>query len=267
MTNDASVVDDTTLLPDPLFTRIQPHGCYRIRAHNKQFCERLTSLARFSQYEFRFNDVAAEALSTDRLHRAAGRICLFGSSHSRYLASFLSAIINKHMMASVTVEHLLAKTPNVMTLEYIKTTLLEKCSKVVIDMGHWQAGWPWGRPTLFPAYEEEMSQLAQNIHTMRMMNATTGTDFYIWSQHLGPIGYTVGACPPTDWRSPPVMQTYNGILRSLCSMYDLPYIDTDFIIAPLWDAADDWCHFNGEIGSKASIQEAYYILGKLFDLI
>eukprot|EP00548_Thalassiothrix_antarctica_P019639 CAMPEP_0194194526 /NCGR_PEP_ID=MMETSP0154-20130528/75635_1 /TAXON_ID=1049557 /ORGANISM="Thalassiothrix antarctica, Strain L6-D1" /LENGTH=93 /DNA_ID=CAMNT_0038918965 /DNA_START=1072 /DNA_END=1350 /DNA_ORIENTATION=+ len=65
---------------------------------------------------------------------------------------------------------------------------------------------------------------------------------YLRSLHYNPLGDVKTMCPPKDWRSPPTIDMFNDILRTLAKKYDLPFIDTNFIYAPMWDAAEDWCH-------------------------
>lgn len=44
---------------------------------------------------------------------------------------------------------------------------------------------------------------------------------------------------------------------------NVEYIDTNFIISPLWDSPKDWCHYENEAGSS----EALYILQNVIDQI
>ena len=48
-----------------------------------------------------------------------------------------------------------------------------------------------------------------------------------------------GACPPTDWRSPPVIDMYNQITKRLCEKFKIPLIETNDIIGIMWDGARD----------------------------
>ena len=41
---------------------------------------------------------------------------------------------------------------------------------------------------------------------------------------------------------------------------NVPFIDTDFIIGPMWDSAGDFCHYRDDKVVKA---EALYVLGNL----
>jgi hypothetical protein len=80
--------------------------------------------------------------------------------------------------------------------------------------------------------------------------------YFIKCFSYNPIGNQIGACPPTDWRSPPVIDIYNRITERLCKEFKIPLIDTKYIIGVMWDRAADWCHYNDISGEM----EARYIL-------
>ena len=69
-----------------------------------------------------------------------------------------------------------------------------------------------------------------------------------------------------DWRSPAVVSQYSNILKIVATKYGIPFIDTNMVIAPVWDSAHDWCHFNHGIAGLAGKEEARYILAKIFGL-
>jgi hypothetical protein len=76
------------------------------------------------------------------------------------------------------------------------------------------------------------------------------------TQSYNPLGDQISSCPATDWRSPPVIDGYNSIIKSLCEKYELTYLDTNDIIGPMWDSSNDWCH----LSEKAGMAEAFYLL-------
>lgn len=76
------------------------------------------------------------------------------------------------------------------------------------------------------------------------------------------MGDVYSTCPPQDWRYPPVIDGYNSIIKSLCEQYNLPFLDTNAIVGPMWDSADDWCHLNQQVG----LPEAFYLLGQMMML-
>lgn len=77
------------------------------------------------------------------------------------------------------------------------------------------------------------------------------------SSSYNPMGDVYSSCPPRDWRYPPVIEGYNRIIEELCKKNDITYINTDGIVGPMWDSADDWCHLTRRVG----MAEAFYMLG------
>ena len=75
-----------------------------------------------------------------------------------------------------------------------------------------------------------------------------------------PLGDLITNCPPTDWRSPNLVDMYNQILKQLCNEYDVPFIDTNDITGVMWDRADDWVHFKDISGQT----EALYLMHHVF---
>jgi hypothetical protein len=79
------------------------------------------------------------------------------------------------------------------------------------------------------------------------------------SEHENPLGNIISSCPPRDWRNPEVVRIYNEILAELCRDLRIPFLDTTSIISPLWDTADDWCHYTNQVG----LEEATYLAHSL----
>ena len=65
---------------------------------------------------------------------------------------------------------------------------------------------------------------------------------------------------PADWRTPPVIEQYNSIIRNVSFSMNVSYIDTNFIIRPMWDSAEDFCHYRHD---KIAAAEALYMIGRL----
>jgi hypothetical protein len=131
----------------------------------------------------------------------------------------------------------------------------QKCQKIVIGVGQWPASKTNNAPTLFLAYEKEMRTLIKSIKGIKGV--------FLRSVNYNPLGDMIGGCPPTDWRSPPVIDEYNRMLKRLCNKYGVEFIDTNFIIGPVWDSARDWCHYR----NKAGEEQAFYIAGKVLGLL
>ncbi len=94
------------------------------------------------------------------------------------------------------------------------------------------------------------------------------------SINYNPLGGLIGACPPTDWRSPAVIDGYNSVVQHVIeelhidtamkisighdkgSSSVVQFVDTDFLVGPIWDAASDWCHLDQPL---ALLQGVYIV--------
>lgn len=82
------------------------------------------------------------------------------------------------------------------------------------------------------------------------------------SINYNPLGSLIGGCKPTDWRSPLVIDGYNTAIRHVVDSIqskNLSFIDTNFLVGPVWDSASDWCHLDPHVG----IQQGIYTLSKV----
>jgi hypothetical protein len=61
----------------------------------------------------------------------------------------------------------------------------------------------------------------------------------------GPFGSSVCRCPPSDWRTPPLIERTNLLLRATADEYTLHFVDTAPLLAPMWDHAPDWVRAHG----------------------
>jgi hypothetical protein len=115
------------------------------------------------------------------------------------------------------------------------------CTKTVVAVGQWPSGRRPQKqrpPILFPEYKRQMADVIRNFK-----NAKTDIGFHLRSIHYNPLGDTKFNCPPDDWRSPSTIDGY----KLECKY--VPYIDTNFILRPMWDSASDWCHYKNKVGS------------------
>ena len=105
-------------------------------------------------------------------------------------------------------------------------------------------------------------------------NDNDSVDIVARSIHYNPLNERISAhCPPKDWRSPPVLDGFNDIIRHACRdisqlqqqvqqqrqrkrVVRLRFVNTNFIVAPLWDASTDW----GHVYFQASHVEALYLI-------
>lgn len=127
------------------------------------------------------------------------------------------------------------------------------CTAVVLGIGSWIAGYPDGRPHLLDEFKSEMTKVIVGMVNM--------TNAFVQSIHYHPLSDILTTCPPVDWRSPRVIDMYNEILRQVCDEQGVPFIDTNFMLGPIWDSANDWCHFNMVGGGEEAMYIASIALG------
>jgi hypothetical protein len=242
----------TSTAIQPLYTRFQPQGCKsgperQPSEDQLERCHGSIDLSRFTPYSLQWD--------TDELKQkivnTTSKICLIGASHSGVMMNYLNKIVKRR----VTVAN--SNFPYDVTRKVVEDLKRKGCQKIVIGVGQWSAGWPEDEPTLFPAYETQMSTLLENIQDIG------GITIFLRSIHYNAIGDKIGGCPPADWRSPPVIDGYNRILKRVSKNFGVEFIDTNAIIGPVWDSAPDWCHYRNEAGEK----DALYIAGRVLGLL
>ena len=117
---------------------------------------------------------------------------------------------------------------------------LASCGFVVVALGQWAAGWPGGAPTGATAWAAELRPVVEDLARLRGAGATVALRSI---DHI-PLGYKQLQCPPTDWRTPFLIDAYNDELRALAAAAAVPFLDTTAVARPIWDLASDWNHLD-----------------------
>jgi hypothetical protein len=238
----------------PLYTRFQEPNCRPNSTDSlSDRCTIPGDLSRFENYEFHFqaNNTlqAKEMLLKDK----NANICYMGDSHSRAAKEFTQKLAGGRPTAAT---HLYFRHPHLAKPPLLKKAVANlNCTAVVVGIGAWPAaGQPGDRPHLFEEYRNEMSEVIWGIQNM--------TNVFVQYVHYHLLSDNLTACPPTDWRSPRVIDMYNEILSQVCGEHGVPFIDTNFLIGPIWDSPVDWSHFDS-MGIK---EVALYILSVAFGM-
>ena len=248
----------------PLHTRIQPDMCVsspeahkfinRLRKsrnippiiisplsdRKRKQCDEYGDIRPFESYHFQWNEgIKKELLQHNETKM---KICFVGASHSQHFAQ----AVQKLRGESESSGEIYARYQNHVTESLWDEILNEKkCKRIVFGFGQWPASFYSGRPELFPAYQNATKNLIIDIISKRERLKLHGADVFFRSMHLIPLNNLVASsCPPVDWRSPPVVDRYNSIERKLCMEHGIPFIDTNFLISPVWDSSPDWNHLN-----------------------
>lgn len=254
----------TSTTMTPLSTRWQPQKCRHPHTREERCAKHITT-APFQQYNFHWDRAHASAAREvpvlqnvisgdvdDYTHncvneRGICRVCTVGASHSRRLYRYLEAIQVQH------VGYFAFKYP-----DEIDTSTAAEIKKacpgaILIGFGQWSLTYNRKTPPL--KYRDEMRNL------LRLFKGHRG-GVYVRNVHYSPLGDIQTHCPVWDFRSPPIVERYNALVKEVCEEMDVGFLDTEFITRPMWDSAEDWNHPNENV----QIVEAQYIAG-LLDLL
>ena len=200
----------------------------------------------------------------ETLNERAAHVCFVGASHSREMTAYFKNRIVRASQKLSAFTHLVVKWP----FNFRAQLLLDNnCTHAVVGFGQWPASWvtlgtpygtrapyqPWGESR----FEYEMRNVISELESVPHI-AT-----YIRSTHYNPLGHTILVCNPNpaDFRSPYVIDMYNGILRRILLGSRVEYLDTTTdIIGPVWDTARDYCHY----GDKFAHAEVGAVMHALF---
>jgi hypothetical protein len=179
------------------------------------------------------------------------KICIVGYSHSYHLVYAFFGMNLGHRFIWAPANYPSDLTTNFFE-QYYHT---RNCTKFVIGVGQWAAGWTGNFPYSFKQWRDEMTSVVTNEEIFKING---DIKLFLRSIHHNPIGDMIGKCQPTDWRSPTVIDSYNYILEKLVLNVNnsrVGYLDTTFITKPVWDSSYDWCH----LPHSVSLVEASYI--------
>ena len=255
-------------LRKPVRTRYQTYECYQVQTGTRSrdklsraTCMVQTNLRRFNPYQYYWNP-SPLLDSINNLHSDLNNtitrngnkiICALGASHSRVLANHWRNLFPE-FSHTVNFTQVYALFPRNVTSQFVQEEL-NSCSDIVVGFGQWDAGFPEGYPTLPFDFREEMVRLFKTLGST--LKSTTRV--FLRSMHYNPIGFKISMCLPTDWRSPFMVDAYNLVLKGVAEEMSITFIDTNFIIGPMWDATSDWCHYDNKVG----LVEARYILSQV----
>jgi hypothetical protein len=144
----------------------------------------------------------------------------------------------------------------------------QQCSIVIVGIGSWDASNESVQPKGVSWYEQNMRQTLENIR----MTMPISTAMFVWNTQPMALGTWIWAtCPATDWRHAPLIEQYNAAAeRAVNAINDqsslsLPvrYLDTRFIMQPMWDSPADWYHFKDKVGEA----EALFLAASIFDAL
>lgn len=256
---------------EAMYTRFQPRGCLRLNDPTHEHfhrppkhCIDPTNWNRFEPYNHfqYYGNTNIPNSATEIQAPQPITICLVGGSHSRTLKASMQIYHNFSMANNnLQVEWVDARFPRNVNNQTILQDIAGKCNKIIVAVGQWPASFSGGKPTLFSAFQLEMKKLLGRLQA----HLPAATDLWARSIHENPLTERVAAyCPPKDWRSPTVLQGYNTIIRQIVeSSPKARFVDTSFIVSPLWDSSTDW----GHVCPQASHVEALYLIAVVMRMV
>eukprot|EP00586_Coscinodiscus_wailesii_P011904 CAMPEP_0172490668 /NCGR_PEP_ID=MMETSP1066-20121228/21183_1 /TAXON_ID=671091 /ORGANISM="Coscinodiscus wailesii, Strain CCMP2513" /LENGTH=397 /DNA_ID=CAMNT_0013259261 /DNA_START=172 /DNA_END=1365 /DNA_ORIENTATION=+ len=233
----------------PLYTRYQPANCRRSDrfedsiSYNER-CAPVDTL-KFNNYTFqtyskimtRYQNVDISSLKADpygynclKDTKGECKLCSIGSSHSNRVHRFLTIAVGLDKMGGLRREY----PQEIRPAEAV--TLMKRCDTILIGFGQHDLAYAKTRPRLFG---RQMRRLLKKFKGHPRV--------FVRSVHYNPLGDEKLTCPPLDGRNPMAVVRYNDVMKDVCNSMDIPWIDTRWIDAVMWDSARDWNHLSFEV--------------------
>jgi hypothetical protein len=262
----------------PLFTRYQLATCYR--KDTPECLPPITSVEPFREYYFESSEQATTSSTSTGTAESSSNIiiCIVGSSHARNMAQRLTEAVDVTQRMNDAIQYHDFRMPYQVTSNAVRSMISDnRCQRLIISVGQWAAGKRFkvngDGPYTLARFHDEYRQMAR-----RLYDAFPTLPTVYRSINYNPLGGLIGACPPTDWRSPAVIDGYNAAIRHVVeelhndtamnnssssggggkgsANHVVQFVDTDFLVGPMWDAASDWCHLDPPL---ALLQGVYII--------
>ena len=149
--------------------------------------------------------------------------------------------------------------------DHNRTFNLSSCSHLLLLYGQWDAGWPC-RPCR-SAYDRAHREAAHCFdegkkgcapqlkrfevdveNRIRELDANgLKSRIVLATSNYNGIGCGMHLCPIPDFRIPPVLEVINEILERVAARHNVPFVDMEHIIKPMWDHSVDLCHPAGAV--------------------
>jgi len=225
----------------PLYTRAQLHG--------------RDSLQGYSPYHFVWkNEKPIIPLQSHPVH-----VCFLGDSHSRQGVESFQQLDLRHQ--NISVSHL--RTSWMSDFRSSKARMLQnevqKCHRIIFAVAQWDFSFMQGSsPTSWEQYEQDLVYALQWLHQHAPRVPVLTRNI-----HFNGLGDRYWTCPPVDWRSPTAMRQVTSLVQhAVANSAYVHYVDTDFIVEPMWDSAHDWSHLNAPVSQA----ETLYLLSEVLQL-
>mmetsp|Transcript_61747 Transcript_61747/g.73255 ORF Transcript_61747/g.73255 Transcript_61747/m.73255 type:complete len:338 (-) Transcript_61747:509-1522(-) len=236
----------------PLYTRWQPENCRGTEITTPR-CAEYGSAEHFDRYSFyTYNKIMDIYNEHDTSFAMQGRwrhkwdphygwncfrdtkgecdLCSVGSSHSNRLHRIVTELLGTQKSGGVR-----SQFPQEISMESIES-MKARCKNIVIGYG--QHDIAFGK-TLPESFADQMRELLYKLQDHPRVFGR--------SVNYNPLGDEKLTCPPTDNRNPAFIDDYNNVMEQVYAEMERPWIDTRWIVEPLWDSAVDWNHLHYKV--------------------
>jgi hypothetical protein len=263
---------DAILPPKPLFTK------YATKNYNYTFMD----------YTFRWNRGPDEVLNKPGLvgllaqddegkitktsqkslkPQQRTQVCFLGASHSRELTKHCLSLLeetckeaHQDSIPELNCTHVDLRYPEQVT----GTEIFGKygCTHVVVGLFQWPFSYIWKDESHwdFSNWETEMTEVVRILEQAVKGRKIPLRRVILRSAHPNGLKDEAVSCPMKDQRIPPTADAATTILREIAESFSpiVSFLDTNFIIDPVWDSAKDYSHYideNGEVEAKFILSE------------
>jgi len=271
--NNTTISSPISNIETPImYTRFQPPNCryYPIPDNwrpvqwptfdQETLCEIPTSLERYMEYQFEYvpSSPMRRLSLADLVQEKLKTICVIGASHARDIAFHMKKLGIHEENVQVLVNHMEVRYPHEVSYDQFRRDIqIAGCDILLIAVGQWSASYDGGIPTLIDDYHDQINVMLQNL-----TESHSDVQIYMRSIHYNPLNDRISSCPSEDWRNPTVIDAYNKVISKVCDqMEHVKFVDTNFIVGPMWDSSPDWCHLSPELQSVESFYLAAVVLG------
>lgn len=179
-------------------------------------------------------------------------VCFVGDSHARLMTQYLEHMLRIRKVSWVKTRTIQAPFPIMVNMSAIDSA---PCSVAVLSF----AIWPLARSPFPHTAKVHREQIGQLLDLLLEHNGPTR--YFFRSENVNGLGEFSDNCPEgRDRRSPPAFDALNRATREVCAQRQVPFIDLDPIIYPIWDSGLDYCHPPGTV----FIAELTHILHSVF---
>jgi len=209
----------------PLYTRVQGKAEYR-------------NLSGYQAYDFAWKD----EIVIPRQPKTS-KVCFLGDSHSR---ESMDAFKRLNLTTNnISVAHLwVGKLNEILADDRVSERTkrqLTTCNVIIMAIGQWDVSHKAKKgPLSFAQYESNLEDVLDLLQKRVPYVPVLGRNI-----HFNGLGMYHTRCTPWDWRSPTVLRQLTTIVQRVFarrSNDQFTYLDTSFVVEPMWDGAGDWSH-------------------------